>query len=395
MSDIPTQEIPELIAVPNDLVVTGTAIANDAGVGNLSLQEKDGDEEGEFGEDLGDLPRSVIKRLIALKQFQDESEKIDVQYKLERVLLEKKFRELKAPLWDKRFQVTSGAVEVETLLPGEEPGAVPEPESEEEKIVGIPGFWLQCIQNSNTIAQTITDEDQAALEFLKDIRCEYNEDMSGFKLVFVFDENPFFTNQELTKSYTVSPDLLDEKAPALTDVKSSIINWKDQQNLCETEIRKKQRAKSGRRAGQVRYVTQTEAKPSFFHYFKEPAIPDGEEDEEEDEEGPGKKSKFELDIDEDYEIGHIIRTAIIPEAVLWFTGEADDGNDDYDDDGEEEEDGDEEEDEDEEEDDPDEESEEVQQPAKSKKGKGGKGAAKGGDKTALAPGEQPPECKQN
>lgn len=34
-------------------------------------------------------------------------------------------------------------------------------------------------------------------------------------------------------------------------------------------------------------------------------------------------------MEEDYDIGHSIRTSLIPEAVLWYTGEAmeDDGDD--------------------------------------------------------------------
>lgn len=47
-------------------------------------------------------------------------------------------------------------------------------------------------------------------------------------------------------------------------------------------------------------------------------------------------------MEEDYDIGHSIRTSLIPEAVLWYTGEAmeddDMGDDDEDDDEDQEED---------------------------------------------------------
>jgi hypothetical protein len=49
----------------------------------------------------------------------------------------------------------------------------------------------------------------------------------------------------------VSPDLLEEKAPALTSVEGTKIEWKHKKNLCMTEVKKKQKAKSGRKAGQV------------------------------------------------------------------------------------------------------------------------------------------------
>ena len=59
------------------------------------------------------------------------------------------------------------------------------------------------------------------------------------------------SSQELHKSYSVTPDLLEEKAPALTSVEGTVIEWKHKKNLCMTEVKKKQKAKSGRKAGQV------------------------------------------------------------------------------------------------------------------------------------------------
>jgi hypothetical protein len=62
----------------------------------------------------------------------------------------------------------------------------------------------------------------------------------------------FLSPQTLTKKYTVSPDLLDEKAPALTDTSCSEVEWKAGKNLTVTETVKKQKAKSGKNKGQVR-----------------------------------------------------------------------------------------------------------------------------------------------
>jgi len=362
------------------------------GLKNATISDLAGNGEGEDDEN-DNLPKSVINRLIALKNLQDESQTIESQYKLERVQLEKKFRELKAPQMEKRYQIIHGLVEVESLVP--EPEVVVENE-EEEKVVGIPGFWLQCLQNHPNVGDLITDEDVTALESLKDIKCEYNDDMSGFKLIFEFAENEYFTNKELSKSYTVSPDLLDEKAPALTNVEGSTIEWKPSKNLCVSEVRKKQRAKSGRRAGQVRYVTSLADKPSFFHYFKEPNMTEDEDEEEEEEEEEGarkkSKSKYTLGIDEDYEIGHAIRTAIIPEAVLWFTGEAAGEDDEFEDDEEDDDDDDDDYEDEDGDDEPDAEAED-EAPKKPKGKKGWKGAG-GPGVPAAGQGEQP-ECKQN
>ena len=49
----------------------------------------------------------------------------------------------------------------------------------------------------------------------------------------------------------MSPDLLDEKAPALSHTSCSEIEWKTGKDLTVTETVKKQKAKSGKNKGQV------------------------------------------------------------------------------------------------------------------------------------------------
>jgi nucleosome assembly protein 1-like 1 len=130
---------------------------------------------------------------------------------------------------------------------------------------------------------------------------------------------------------------------------------------------------------QVRTIVKQEPKASFFQYFGEPSKDEEEEEEEEDEE----KERVRLSVEEDYDIGHAIRTAVIPEAVLWFTGEAveDDEDDDIDYEALDEEDDDEEDDEDDDDEAP-----------KLRAVPGGGFAAAPG--APGANGEQP-ECKQN
>lgn len=196
--------------------------------------------------------------------------------------------------------------------------------------------------------------------------------------------------QTLQKRYTLTPYLLDEKNPSLAESSGTVIEWKAGKNLCVNEIKKKQKAKSGKNKGQIRTIVKEVPRPSFFHYFSDPKEDDAEDEEDEDEEG-GEKERIELNEEEDFEIAHAIRTAIIPDAVLWFTGEASVDDYDYEDD-----EGDEEDEEDEDEEDDEEEEEEEVRP----KGKG-KGVAHkptGGFAAASSsggkPGEQP-ECKQN
>lgn len=57
----------------------------------------------------------------------------------------------------------------------------------------------------------ITDRDEEALKYLKDIKYTKMVEPLGFKLEFFFDPNPYFSNTVLTKTY----HMLDEDEPLL------------------------------------------------------------------------------------------------------------------------------------------------------------------------------------
>lgn len=191
----------------------------------------------------------------------------------------------------------------------------------EEK--GVPSFWLTALSSHPVIGELITQDDVPALEALNDITVSYDDEFKSFTLSFHFAANDFFTNEVLTKKYFVEPDLLDDRSPALMKIEGSEINWKQGKNLNVKEITKKQKAKSGRNKGQVRTVTRTVPSPSFFHFFDERSEEgENEEEEEQNEEEGDGIGRVKFNLDEDYDIGHTIRTSIIPEAILWFTGEA-------------------------------------------------------------------------
>ena len=60
----------------------------------------------------------------------------------------------------------------------------------------------------------------------------------------------------LTKKYTLSPYVLDDKFPSLTDSEGTVIEWKAGKNLCVMEVKKKQKAKSGKKKGEVSKYTK-------------------------------------------------------------------------------------------------------------------------------------------
>lgn len=62
-------------------------------------------------------------------------------------------------------------------------------------MVGIPGFWLQCLSNNSSVGYLITEEDIPALESLIDIKVDYDPDYTAFTLSFTFSENDYFTDK--------------------------------------------------------------------------------------------------------------------------------------------------------------------------------------------------------
>ena len=78
-----------------------------------------------------------------------------------------------------------------------------------------------------------------------------------------------------------------------------------------------QRNKNGKG---TRTVTKTEPCESFFNFFSPPKIPGPEDEEMEDEEFERRQQELEAD----YDMGISFREKLVPHAVKWFTGEAED-----------------------------------------------------------------------
>lgn len=57
----------------------------------------------------------------------------------------------------------------------------------------------------------LTERDEGALIYLKDIKYSKLDEGKGFKLEFFFDTNPYFKNSVLTKTY----QLIDEHDPII------------------------------------------------------------------------------------------------------------------------------------------------------------------------------------
>ncbi|PWA53452.1 nucleosome assembly protein 1-like 4 [Artemisia annua] len=310
-----------------------------AGLVNV-LKSKLNDLSGQHPDILDTLSANVRHRVSVLKDLQSQHDELEAKYLEEKAELEAKYLKLYEPLYAKRYEIVNGLTEVE----GVSNENVVDKENESTGDKGVPSFWLTAMKSNDVLADEISESDEGALQYLKDIKWSRVAGAKGFKLEFFFDPNPYFKNSVLTKTY----EMINEEEHILEKAVGTEIDWYPGKNLTQKVLRKK--PKKGARSPKPP-ITKTENCESFFNFFNPPQIPDDEEEIDED-----TAELLQNQMEQDYDIGSTIRDKIIPHAVSWFTGEAAE-NDEYEIEDEEDDDDDDDEDDEVEEDDDDDEDE--------------------------------------
>ncbi|KAF3938649.1 hypothetical protein ABW19_dt0204538 [Dactylella cylindrospora] len=263
------------------------------------------------------LPPAIRRRITGLKGVQKEHSKLEAEFQEEVLQLEKKYFAKFTPLYQKRYKIINGAEEPtqEDVTAGTAEGdEIDDSKMEVDNASvakGIPEFWLSAMKNSTSLAETITDRDEGALKYLNDIRMEYLE-RPGFRLIFEFDENEFFTNKTITKTYYYQEENGYGGDFIYDHAEGDKIDWKPGKDLTVRIESKKQRNKNTK---QTRIVKRTVPVESFFNFFTPPKPPTSEDG---SEGGDDLEERLELD----YTLGEDIKEKLIPRAVDWYTGEA-------------------------------------------------------------------------
>ncbi|KAK8974855.1 hypothetical protein V6N11_066400 [Hibiscus sabdariffa] len=265
----------------------------------------------------------VMENLSPIVRKRRHHDEIEARFFEEKAALEAKYEKEYQPLYAKRFDIVTGVLDVEgakTEEAGENRG---EAKDGEEK--GVPNFWLVAMKNNEVVAEEISERDEGALKYLKDIKWCKVVEPKGFKLEFHFDTNPYFKNTVLTKMY----HMVDENEPILEKATGTEIEWYPGNCLADKLVKKK--AIKGLK--NAKPITKTVESESFFNFFYPPEVPaDGVQLDEETAE------ELQVEMEQDFDVGATIRDKIIPHAVSWFTGEAihgdldlfEDDDDDYD-----------------------------------------------------------------
>ncbi|CAK9436497.1 uncharacterized protein LODBEIA_P10550 [Lodderomyces beijingensis] len=311
------------------------------------MQGKLNDLVGKNSGYVAGLPQAVKNRIFGLKSLQQKQMKLEAEFQKELLELEKRYFKKYEPLYAQRKEIIVGSIEPteEEIEEGkaldndgdeddeeEEENEEEETEKEESDEKGVPSFWLTSLENLSTVSETITDRDSEILQHLIDVRMEYLT-TPGFKLIFEFEKNQFFSNQILTKTYHYQAELGYSGDFVYDHADGCEIEWTSKENNPTINIeRRKQRNKTTKQTRTIEKLTPTE---SFFNFFDPPKPPKpDEEEEEEDKENEGDKKQGEDDDEEeddedlearlelDYQLGEEIKDRLIPRAVDWFTGDA-------------------------------------------------------------------------
>jgi len=305
----------------------------------------DDGHDGDFqpGLDVKQLPPVVQGRLKALKNLQLETIKAEADYYRDVHQLDVKYQEKYNQIHEKRAKVISGSHEpsgAELEWPSEDEEEDDDPEVQLSKKVeeitlhpdfpetskGLPKFWFHTLKSANeeSLMGLIEPHDEEVLAHLTDLTVSLTPDNTGFTLYFHFQENPFFTNEVLTKEYTLrggpDPDnLLQYDGPEIISCKGCKIDWKEGKDVTKKTMKVKTiSGKKGKTGSPVKAITKEVETDSFFDFFSPPEIKeDGEVDDSED------RAALAVDFD----VGFAIKEKIIPRAVLYFTGDIFDDDD--------------------------------------------------------------------
>ncbi|PHH83536.1 hypothetical protein CDD82_7577 [Ophiocordyceps australis] len=291
--------------------------------------------EGRLGSLIGrssgyieSLPTPVRRRVAGLRAIQKDHAKLEAEFQDEVLQLEKKYFAKFTPLYQKRADIVNGKMEPteEEVKAGDEDedgdkkdqattaadGEKPQSDMP-DNVSGIPEFWLSAMKNQVTLAEMITDRDEAALKHLTDIRMEYLE-KPGFRLIFEFAPNDFFPNKTITKTYYYQTESGYGGDFIYDHAEGDKIDWYPDKDLTVRVESKKQRNKTTK---QTRIIKRTVPTESFFNFFSPPKPPADDEDADED-----TASDIEDRLELDYQLGEDIKEKLIPRAIHWFTGEA-------------------------------------------------------------------------
>ena len=279
------------------------------------------DYEDQFVEALkGITDNNLKKKLVAIKKLVCERMALEKDFKKEHNKLEYKYDQLYRPFFEKRQKIVEGEEkpDIEQIKDklAELKISEEEAKTEKENEKGVPDFWYKCLENCQDIM--INDKDKDILKKLKLIKCTPEEN-GNFTLEFFFEPNDYFTNEVLKREYILDEDY------DIKEIKSDEVNWKSDEVNPTIEI--KQKKVKNKRTKQIKTVQKKEKIPSFFSSFKNFVKKDDKAKDEEKDDDEDEDEGDEMTIEDEYDQALQFKEEIIPYAIEYYLGIADDEDD--------------------------------------------------------------------
>uniref|UniRef100_A0A166ENM0 Nucleosome assembly protein n=1 Tax=Daucus carota subsp. sativus TaxID=79200 RepID=A0A166ENM0_DAUCS len=273
------------------LAADGSALSAEEKSGLVNaLKDKLKNLGGPHTDILESLSPVVRKRVEALKDIQSHHDELEAKFFEEKAALEAKYQKLYEPLYSKRYEIVNGIVEPEGVESNDALKQEVGQEKDAEK--GVPEFWVTAMKTNEILAEEISERDEEALKYLRDIKWCRIDNPKGFKLDFFFDTNPFFKNSVLTKVY----HMIDDEEPILEKAIGTEIEWYPGKCLTHKILKKKPKKGSKN----AKPITKTENCDSFFNFFSPPEVPEDDDDLDED-----AAEELQNQMEQDYDIGRV------------------------------------------------------------------------------------------
>lgn len=199
------------------------------------VRKVEGGNSSDVMDEHRDYDAETQKALEDIDSCQNEIDALNEKASEEILKVEQKYNKLRKPFFEKRNEI----------------------------IKKIPNFWVTAFVNHPQISAILEEEEEECLHYLNKLEVEEFEDIkSGYRIKFFFDENPYFSNDVLTKEFHLgsSGDPASQSTP---------IKWKENMDLAQrAKDRMTQNKTNRKRAFEPR---------TFFTWFTDHGDPSGDD----------------------------------------------------------------------------------------------------------------------
>merc|ERR1712050_391948 len=130
----------------------------------------------------------------------------------------------------------------------------------------VKGFWLQALDHHPAFEGEIETYDKPVLEYLQDIQVSDLDEKGpskGFRMKFLFKDNPYFEQAVLSKEYQTA-----EESPYTGEIQANQLNgteikWKEGKDVTFEMVAKKVKGGGAKKKKAAGKATK-EPRPSFF-----------------------------------------------------------------------------------------------------------------------------------